>query len=69
MNIAEFAALKVGDKITNPSLGTFEAAEIVETSDRGVSFRWDGTPVVFFAAANSTLWHQWVEADEAQQPE
>ncbi len=43
MNIKEFAALKVGDKISNPATGPVEPkgqGEIVEATDSGVRVVW-----------------------------
>jgi len=44
MNLQEFAALKVGDKIENPADGGASVGEIVETLDRGVRVVWGAAP-------------------------
>ena len=59
MNIQEFAALKVGDKIDNhlsSSRGT-----VVEVNERGVRVRWGtvGGVVSFFYSVQGTIWFHW----------
>lgn len=58
MNIREFAALKVGDKIMNP-MNHGNVAEVVETSDSGVRICWQGSQTRFFYSVNSTAWMHW----------
>lgn len=62
MNLEQFAALKVGDKIDNPmsqSQGT-----VTELVQDGVRVRWgNGAPgktVEFTYVVNSTAWFHWV---------
>lgn len=58
MNLKEFAALQVGDKIENwfPSRSV---GEIVETTASGVRLRWEGNEQSFFFSVNSTAWMHW----------
>ena len=67
MNIKEFAALKVGDKIDNPATGSH--GEVVELKDTGVYVVWralaaadamTGTQAMrFFYPSNGTAWMNW----------
>lgn len=63
MNLQEFAALKVGDKIDNAmscSHGT-----VCEVTDKGVRVRWDGVGPSGFMPAYSvagTSWFNWSKA-------
>lgn len=68
MNLAEFAALRVGDKIDNhmsQSSGT-----VTETTKDGVRVRWSrgeprpGNDVTFLYVVNSTSWMHWVKTEE-----
>jgi len=66
MNIKEFAALKVGDKIKNPSGGD-SVGEIVETTDSGVRVVWGARGEhehKFFYSSLTTAWMNWVKVDE-----
>jgi len=59
MNVQQFAALKVGDKIEN--VYTHSVAEVTEVTDKGVRVRWGdviGSPS-FFYSVNSTAWFHW----------
>lgn len=60
MNLQEFAALKVGDKIMNPMNGS--TGEVSKVSPSGVYVVWgarhaDERP--FFYPAQSTAWMNW----------
>jgi len=58
MNLQEFAALKVGDKIENPADGGASVGEIVETLDRGVRVVWGRATIArrsFFTALSARL--------------
>jgi len=62
MNLQEFAALKVGDKIENPADGGASVGEIVETLDRGVRVVWGprhDRETQFFYSVVGTTWMQW----------
>jgi hypothetical protein len=64
MNIKEFAALKVGDKIENPSLG-HDFGEVVECSSSGVRIVWGrrhDREMKFFYSVVGTAWTQWSRA-------
>lgn len=67
MNIQEFAALKVGDKIENPAAGDGKG-EIVEATDSGVRVVWGPRTVEnrtwerrFFYSVVGTAWMNWVK--------
>lgn len=65
MNLQEFAALKPGDKIENPSTGGVGTGEITETTSSGVRVVWGNrhpreTP--FFYSAVGTSWMNWTYA-------
>lgn len=60
MNLQEFAALKVGDKIENPQNGSTGA--IVEVTDSGVRVVWGerhDKETRFFYSVNTTAWMGW----------
>jgi len=62
MNLSEFAALKVGDKIENLSHGGCSVGEVVETLDRGVRLVWGlrhDRETRFFYSVVGTAWMQW----------
>ena len=62
MNINEFAALKVGDKIENPSHGGASVGEVVETTPSGVRIVWGprhDRETKFFYSVVGTAWMQW----------
>jgi len=64
MNITEFAALKVGDKIDNPM--SQSAGTIVETTESGVRVVWGerhGHETRFFYSAQSTAWTHWTRPE------
>lgn len=63
MNTKEFAALKVGDIVTNPMMPG-STAEVVETTDKGVHIRWVGSQTRFFYSVNSTAWMHWSEVEK-----
>lgn len=70
MNVQQFAALKVGDKIANDMSSSM--GEVTEVTDAGVRVRWsqgDGTasgraPVTFAYPVNSTAWWHWRLIDD-----
>jgi len=62
MNLKEFAALKVGDMIENPSTGNPGAGEIVEAASNGVRVVWGGRhdkETRFFYSVVGTSWMNW----------
>lgn len=68
MNIREFAALKVGDKVEIP-MNPGSIGEIVECTDSGVRLVWGGRHAVpsetrFFYSVNSTAWMHWTKVEE-----
>ena len=64
MNITEFAALKVGDKMEIPANGS--RGVVTATDDTGVKVVWGSVPgsVEFRYPVNSTAWMQWSKVDE-----
>lgn len=75
MNVKEFAALKVGDKVAN--LMSSSTGEVTEVTDAGVRVRWtqEGAsqhgqqPVTFAYPVNSTAWFHWSKAIKCPYPE
>ena len=66
MNIKEFAALKVGDHVTN-AMNAGSRGEITETSDSGVRVIWGPRhfrETSFFYSVNSTAWMHWSKAED-----
>ena len=64
MNIKEFAALKVGSKIENPSTGG-GVGEVVEATDSGVRVvrgERHERETKFFYSVMGTAWMNWVAA-------
>ncbi len=62
MNIQEFSALKLGDKIENPATGP-GSGEVVEVSDSGVRVVWGARGThehKFFYSVVGTAWMNWV---------
>ncbi len=62
MNIKEFSALKVGDKISNPAIGGMNQGEIVECTSSGVRVVWGARhdrETKFFYSVVGTSWMQW----------
>lgn len=60
MNLQEFAALKAGDKIENPSTGS--AGEVTEATPSGVRIVWGARHQhehPFFYSVQSTAWMNW----------
>lgn len=61
MNLQQFAALKVGDKIENAM--SQSSGVVTEATDQGVKVRWGaGTPgrdVTFTYTVNGTSWFHW----------
>lgn len=71
MNIKEFAALKVGDKIENPSHGGASIGEITEATPSGVRLVWGprhDRETKFFYSVISTAWMQWDKIEPEAQP-
>lgn len=64
MNLEEFAALEIGDKIDNPM--SQSSGTVTERTQDGVRVRWgEGTPgrnVLFTYTVNSTAWMHWTYA-------
>lgn len=64
MNIKEFAALKVGDRIENHM--SQSRGEVVTVDATGVRVRWDGSgrvddpTVTWHYSVNSTAWTHWM---------
>ena len=64
MNIKEFAALKVGDKIENAAHGGASIGEIVEATDSGVRVVWGprhDREHKFFYSVVGTSWLEWIK--------
>jgi hypothetical protein len=61
MNLQEFAALRVGDKISNPM--SQSTGEIVDTTDAGVYVRWGTAVQPFFFNVRSTAWMHWTKQE------
>lgn len=65
MTLQEFSALKVGDKVSNPWLGS--TGEVVETTNKGVNIVWGGRTAhekQFFYSVVSTAWMGWSKIDD-----
>lgn len=74
MNMREFAALKVGDKISNQFSGSH--GEVVETTDSGVRvcWGWNNRPTpqtapTFAYTVQSTAWMHWSKPESNVSPE
>lgn len=64
MNIHEFSALKVGDKIENPSAGD-GVGTVVEAADSGVRVVWGARgdhEHKFFYSVVGTAWMNWTRS-------
>lgn len=62
MTLQEFAALKPGDKVTNPMQGS--SGEVTEISEAGVRVAWGGAHAVTFTyGVGSTAWMHWSKED------
>jgi hypothetical protein len=59
MNLKQFADLKVGDVVINSLMPTRSRGEITEVGARHVTVRWDGAPMTFNIARQSTTWMHW----------
>ncbi len=57
MNLQEFAALKVGDKIENNMLGP-AIGTVTDVTKSGVRVSWGGAQA-FFYSVNTTAWMHW----------
>lgn len=64
MNVQEFAALKVGDKVLNNMLGERPSGRVTEVNDKGVRISWGGTATTFHYPVNSTAWFHWSKVEE-----
>lgn len=65
MNLTEFAALKVGDKIENHAQGGVGSGEIVACTSSGVRVVWGprhDRETQFFYSVVGTAWMQWSKA-------
>ena len=71
MNAQEFAALKVGDKITNPMSQQRSVGTITDVTPSGVRLRWGDDPGTsqFFYSVISSAWTHWerLEDDEGEE--
>lgn len=68
MNIKEFAALKVGDKIEHLGNGGGQG-EVVETTSNGVQIVWGvrhDRETKFFYSVVGTAWMQWNKVVQEQ---
>ena len=66
VNIKEFAALRVGDKIENHATGTISVGEVVETTSSGVRVVWGprhDRETRFFYGVVGTAWMNWNKHD------
>jgi hypothetical protein len=62
MNIKEFGALKVGDKIENPASMVASQGEVVECTSSGVRVVWGprhDRETKFFYSVVGTAWMNW----------
>lgn len=76
MNLKEFAALKIGDKVANAM--SQSTGEVTEVTDQGVRVRWDHNragpgsesrqPVTFLYVVNGTSWFHWSKLEELPPP-
>lgn len=57
MNLNEFAALKVGDKVENAF--THSVGEVTDAMDQGVRVRWSESSQPFFYSVAGTSWFHW----------
>lgn len=64
MNISEFSALKIGDKIEN--VHTQSTGEVTGTSDSGVHVRWGpiSSAMPFFYSVVGTSWFHWSKVED-----
>lgn len=68
MDLKEFAALKVGDAITNPMGGGDVRGTVVEATDSGVRVVWgerQERETRFFYSVNTTAWMHWTKSPAA----
>lgn len=62
MNLKEFGALKIGDKIDNPATGGVGHGEVVECTSSGVRVVWGprhDRETRFFYSVVGTAWMNW----------
>lgn len=64
MNLQQFSALKVGDKIETSMMGFGDPhrGTVSSVSDSGVRVRWGTSTMEFFYSVNSTAWMHWSHA-------
>ncbi len=65
MNLQEFAALKVGDKVENAMLGSH--GEVTQVAAQGVRVVWGGAEPIaanqFLYTVQSTAWMHWGKSE------
>jgi hypothetical protein len=69
MNLQEFAALKVGDKIENHL--SQSSGVVTEVKPGGVHVRWgvqENNVVSFFYSVQGTIWFHWDKAETESAP-
>lgn len=68
MNLQEFSALKVGDRVCNPMNGS--EGVVSETPPNGVKVIWGRSTLEFTYTVVSTAWMHWgrVSDDETDMP-
>lgn len=69
MNVQEFAALKVGDRIENHL--SQSSGVVTEVGKMGVHVRWGvqaGNVVSFFYSVQGTIWFHWSKAEPETEP-
>ena len=66
MNLKEFSALKVGDKIENLAIGGSSVGEVVTQEPNGVRVVWGprhDRETRFFYSVVGTAWMQWSKVE------
>jgi hypothetical protein len=63
MNLQEFAALKAGDKISNP-MNPGSSGTISKTSESGVHVKWGSSTMEFYYSVNTTAWTHWTRDED-----
>lgn len=72
MNLQEFAALCVGDKVENHSLSGSGTGEVVQVTEKGVRVVWgprNDRETQFFYAVMGTQWFNWSKVEPEASPE
>jgi hypothetical protein len=70
MNVQEFAALKVGDKIDNAMSSS--QGEVTEVNAQGVRVRWglgNTGAITFLYTVQSTAWFHWSKVEAPTEPD